>query len=124
MAEASWSGRVGAAEAASQPTEDSKPWTDRPQALAMFYVHFANGNAQGFQYFNMISPEFLGDRVIVSFHEVTITIKGWHLWELFLKLLEHKVHAIREQHEHQGLVSNLAPYITEITIDDLEPKAV
>lgn len=33
------------------------------------------------------------------------------------------VHAIRERHEHEGLVSSLAPYITEITIDDLEPEA-
>ncbi len=123
MAEAYWSGRVGSAEATGQPTEERKPWTDRPQPLPMFYVHYENGQARGFQYFNMLSPEFLGDRVTVSFHEATIIIQGRHLWELFLKLLEHKVHAIRERHEHEGLVSSLVPYITEITIDDLEPEA-
>lgn len=127
MAETSWSGRIGsspAAEAASQPTEERKPWADRPQPLAMFYVQFVGGNARGFQYFDMTSPEFLGDKVKVYFHHATLIIKGRHLWELFLKLLEHKVYAIREQHEHEGLVSSLSPYITEIALDDPDPKAL
>lgn len=127
MAETSWSGRLGgnpATEAATQPTEERKPWADRPQPLAMFYVQCDNGHARGFQYFDMTSPEFLGDRVRVYFPHATLTIKGRHLWELFLKLLEHKVYAIREQHEHEGLVSSLSPYITEITIDDPDPKAL
>jgi hypothetical protein len=108
MAEAAWSDRVStpAMEEASQPTEDGKPWTAHGQPLPMFYVHYENGYAWGFQYFNMLSPEFLGERVKVSFHEATITITGRHLWDLFRKLLEHKIHAIRERHEHEGLVSS------------------
>lgn len=90
----------------------------------MFYVHFANGNARGFQYFDMTSPEFLGDRIKVYFPQATLAIRGQHLWELFLKLMEHKVHAIREQQEYEGAVSSLASYITGITIDDPDPKAL
>jgi hypothetical protein len=124
MAETSWSGRIGSAEAVSPSTEESKPWTDRPQPLAMFYVQFADGTARGYQYFDMIGPEFLGDRVKVYFHYATLTIEGRHLRELFLKLLEHKVYAIRVQHEHEGLVSILSPYITDISLDDPDPKAL
>lgn len=122
-----WSDRVGGAHAADTPgaaTEDKKPWIDRPQALAMFHVRFANGNARGFHYFDMTVPDFQGNLIKLYFSHSTVLIKGRHLWELYLKLLEYKVSAIIEQHDAEGLVPGTAPYILSITIDDPNPKAL
>lgn len=126
MAE-SWSGRVGGAQTAEAPgaaSEDKKPWIDRPQPLAMFHVRFANGNARGFHYFDMTVPNFQGNMIKLHFPHSTVIIKGRHLWELYLKLMEYKVSAIIEQHEAEGLVPGAAPYITGITIADPDPKAL